>query len=368
MGGAAPILLRFVVVCRPQAWSVLRYCVLMRVRPPVATPAGAGAGGRGGARRAGSAASPPGRRGPFGGMGDVPSASGGLEGRRPRGPQAGGGSRRGRGGGAAPRFPTPLPWGAGPWPPSQSPFFPSAPLLGIYVQPGLPGSPERRAGLDDRRWVSLAGEGGGEVSLPQSAPPSSPGGQQGGPLRLRPALHVAFPGCRRSVVAHGAGAEPPVGSGHCGSEWAADWARLARGCARRGCGVPPPGCRGPLGGVRGRRLYCRPLAAHRAGGGGGGGEGWEGGQVPRSPPLVPWRRPQTAAGRRPGGSGPGEPAAERGGALFPCPPRPFGCQTLVEALARAPCSPRCRRAGPAGRGGGRADECWKRRFGSPVSG
>ena len=61
--------------------------------------------------------------------------------------------------------------------------------------------------------------------------------------------------------------------------------------------------------------------------------------------------PPTALGGRPGGSGPGGPAADGRGALFPRPPPPFGCQTLVQALARVPCSPRCPHAAPAGRGG-----------------
>ena len=68
-GAWPPILLRFVVARRPGAWSVCRACALARIRAPVAAPGGAGNGGRGGARRAGSAASPPGRRGPFRGKG-----------------------------------------------------------------------------------------------------------------------------------------------------------------------------------------------------------------------------------------------------------------------------------------------------------
>ena len=77
MEGVAPILPRLVFVCRPRAWSVRRPCALARVCPPVAAPAGAGGGGRGDARRAGSIAPPPGRCGPFGGREDVLSASGG---------------------------------------------------------------------------------------------------------------------------------------------------------------------------------------------------------------------------------------------------------------------------------------------------
>ena len=171
-GGQGPrILVRFVVACRPWAWSVRRSCALVRVRPPVATPAGAGGGGRGDARRAGPATSPPGRRGPFWGRGDVPLGSGGLEGRRPRGPQVGGGigGERGGGGGAL-LFPTSLSWGGGPWPPSLSPW---APPLGINVQPGSPGSHGRwvRPG---RLPVGHCGGGGGGLFV-AVCPPAFPG-------------------------------------------------------------------------------------------------------------------------------------------------------------------------------------------------
>ena len=262
LGVWPPILLRFVVACRPRAYSVCRPCALARARPPVAAPAGAGGRGRGGARRAGQAASPSGRRGPFGRRGGVPSASGGWRDGapvacRPEGGVGGrgeGGPRRGS--------PTPCPGGPRPWPPAQSPIFSGAPPLGIYVQPGLPGSPGRRArpgrpsvgqpgggggALPVRRTPGgspgeLRGVGGGEVSLPRSVPPPTPGRHQGESLRPRP---CCIPGCRRCAPAHGvpssAGAELPVVSGHCGSEWAADW----------GCGVPPPGCPGPFGGAAG---------------------------------------------------------------------------------------------------------------------
>ena len=74
---------------------------------------------------------------------------------------------------------------------------------------------------------------------------------------------------------------------------------------------------------------------------GRGGWGWWGGS-PRSPPSP--RRPLAVAGVRPGGYSPGGPPANGSGALFPRPAPPFGCQTLVQVSARAPCSP--------GRGGG----------------
>ena len=59
MGGAAPILFWFVAACRPRAWSARRSGALVRARPSAATPAGAGGGGRWGARLRGPAASPP---------------------------------------------------------------------------------------------------------------------------------------------------------------------------------------------------------------------------------------------------------------------------------------------------------------------
>ena len=80
------------------------------------------------------------------------------------------------------------------------------------------------------------------------------------------------------------------------------------------------------------------------------------------PAVPPWS-PGVAPGGRggaPGGSGPGGPAANGGGAPFPRPPPTFGCQTLVQAFARAPCSPR--------QGQGRAGECRGRRLESAVSG
>ena len=197
MGGAAPILLRFVFACRPRAGSVRRSCALLWVRRPVATPAGAGGGGRGGAQRAGPAAPPP----PPPGVA-VPSGGGGTP-PLPRGGQrAGGGVGGERGGGAAVLHP-PAPGG---WSMALVP----APL-------GTPPGYTRSAGVARQPWALraawLAAGGsvwrmGGERSLCRGLPPPpSPGGHRGGPLRLR------TPGCRRSARVHGAGAEPPVGSG-----------------------------------------------------------------------------------------------------------------------------------------------------------
>ena len=89
MRGVAPILFRFVVACRPRAWSVRRSGALVLARPSAATPVGTGGGGRRGARRAGPAASPPRASRSLLGEGRRPLGSGGAEGRRSCGSQAG---------------------------------------------------------------------------------------------------------------------------------------------------------------------------------------------------------------------------------------------------------------------------------------
>ena len=130
---------------------------------------------------------------------------------------------------------------------------------------------------------SLPGEGG-ELSSPWPGPPPSPGGYQGGPPRLR------IPGRHRAVAAHGAGAEPPAGSGLCGSERAADGGPVTRGCFRRGCGVStlaaaaPPGDCGAAFSLAGLRP---PTGWGRGGEVGGGGLG----AVPRCPPPGPLAPP-----------------------------------------------------------------------------
>ena len=326
MGGAAAILFRLVVACRPWAWLVRRSGALVRSRPPVATPAGAGGGGRGGARRADPAASPPERRGPFWGRGDAPSAPGGAEGRRPRGrrPGGSGGERGGRvGRAAAPR--PPAPW-IGPWPPSLSPFVSGAPPWGIHAGAGR--------GLVGRQWVSVAGGGRREMSSPRSAPPPLPGGPQSGPLRL------CLPGCRlvagrQRVMRECAGG--PLG---------ALGARLR--LPRLRC--PPPGCSGPPGGDAGP-LSLRP-ASVRPWAWGGEGEG-----------VVPWS-PDAAPGR-PRGAGlvvlahGGQPSTGRAHSS----PAPL---YLLRAGPPAPLAVAARRRLTGG-GGGRAGEFSGQRVGSAVS-
>ena len=166
-------------------------------------------GARGRAACGSSCVPPPGVTVPSGGGGAPPWPRGGWRASAPAAHRPGGGSEGERGGGAAPLFPTHLPWAASPWPPSLSPFFSSAPPLGIHVQLGLPGRHGRQA-QPSRPPVGQCCGGGGwerEVFSPQSAPPPSAGGHQGGLLGLR------IPGCRPSVAALGAGAEPSAGRG-----------------------------------------------------------------------------------------------------------------------------------------------------------
>ena len=341
MGGAAPILFQFAVACRPRSWPVRCSGALVRARPPDATPAEAG-GGRGGARCADPAASPPGRRSPFGGEGGCPLGPGGAEGWRPGGPQAGGraggreGGRAGRA--AAPR--PPAPWG-GPWPPSLSSFVSGAPLRGIHVQSGLPGGRGRQA-RSGRPPVGQCGGGGGEIASPRSAPPPSPGRPQGGPLRLR------LPGCRSSVgrqrVMRECWGDQP---GALGAQ-----PRMPR------LRCHPPGCSCPPGGVRGRCLSGRPPAVH---GLGRGGE-WGGSPGPLTPPpdgrggaawwFWPWGASRQLEGR-----------------TLPLPPSTLWKPEPRASPRSVPLAPRRRRAVLAGLGGGgRAGACWGRRFGSAVSG
>ena len=341
----------------------VRWCGFARLSRPRREHAVGGVGARG--VRA-ELRPPLGAAVPSGGGETFPRPGGGWRGGAPPARRPGGGIGGERGGGGAPRFPTPQPLGVGLWPPSQSPFFPGAPPSVYTFSQGCQAALGAGRGLVGRRWVSLAGGGGGRGLSAAVCPPAFPGRAPRRAALSAPRPPCRIPGCHRSVAARGASAELPVGRGHCGSEWAADRGRLSRGCARRRCGVPPLGAAALSGGCE---AAASPAGTGRprAGGGEGGGGGWGGGGVPRNPPLVPWRRPPTAAGGRPGGSGPGGRAADGGGALFPRPPPPFGCQTLLQALAPAPCSPRCRRAVPAGPGGGRASECWGQRFGSAVS-
>ena len=131
-----------------------------------------------------------------------------------------------------------------------------------------------------RQWVSAAGgggrEGGSDLLVLVRAPAFTTLASEGAALF---APFWAPPVCRQSVAGW---------SGACG---------LFTGGACRGSGAPPPpGLSDLPRGVRGPRHSRLPPSALGPEGGGGRGGG----------PLVPWRRPPTAAGGRPGGSGPGE--------------------------------------------------------------
>ena len=276
---------------------------------------------------------------------------------RARRPERGVGGRRE--GGSRRGSPPACPWG---WPvaPGPAPFRRRRTLSGYICSAGVARQPQAPGAVDASAW---RGQGSCRCAVPPGAHPGSPAGRGAGRSLCR-GLFSAFSGqaqspvassvphppcciswCFRSAAAHAAplsaGAELPFGSGHCGSEWAANSGHSARGRACRGCGAPPPGCRAPLRGGAGPPLPGRPPAVRGPGGGRGGGGGGGGGRVPHSPPLVPVRRPPAVAGGRPGGSGPGGPLALLAAATW------------------------CRLA----RGGSwRAAECWGRRFGSAVSG
>ena len=159
--------------------------------------------------------------------------------------------------------------------------------VGVAGRPWASGAARSAA----NRSVRRGGEGrGGGIPLPWFAPPPSPGRPLKGPLRLR------RPGRRRSAVGRQrAGRERAGGSPGV----------LAV------AGVPPhPGCSGLCGGVRGCCLFGLPpsaLGPEREGRGGRGG------------PLVPWRRPPTAARGRPGGPGPGGQPSAGGSHSSPAP-------------------------------------------------
>ena len=246
-----------------------------------------------------------------------------------------------RGGGSAPLFSPPPPWGAahGPQPcPPSPPAHPPCVYKGRRAAVGAGRGPVRC------RWVGAGGEGrfpryGLLPCLPQS-------GIKAG--RLVCAFSGATVLSRPTAPAQSR--RPAVGYAEVsGRPTEGAWRAAAFATAV----ASPPWVLRPLRGVAGpQSLWPASGRARARVGGEGGREGAGGGGVPRFPPLAPWRRPPTAAGERPGGSGPGGPAADLGGILFPHLPLTLRCRTLAHALARVPCSPRRRPAVPAGRGGG----------------
>ena len=339
-GGVAPILLRCVVACRPRAWPVRRSCALLRVCPPAATPAGAGGGRRGGTRRANLAASPPERHGPSLGTGDVSSAPGGMEGRRPRGPQAGG--RLGGRGEGGPRRCSPPPCPLG-WPVAPVPVT----LLLRRTPPGY----ARSVGVAGWLWApgaarSAAGgsvwrRGGGRGLLATVRSPAFPRLASGWAALF---AHAWVPRFRCRSVAGNAG----VSGRSTGGAWRA--AALAMAVAPPPLGAaPPPGGRGAAVSPAGLRS---PMDW---GGGRGWGRGLRGGGVLRSPPLFP-----DAAPRRSRGGGlmvpvlGGQPPT--GGAhSSPVSLYPFGAgpssRPSLGPLAPLAVAARCRLAGGGGGSG-----------------
>ena len=229
---------------------------------------------------------PPPRRGPFWGRVGVPSAPGGRR-VAPVALKLGGGSRGGVGG-PPHRPPPPLPRRAS----ACHPLSAACPPLVYSCRGGCRAATGVGHGPVGRQWVSAAGEGGGGGEPPR--PGSRPCLPQSGLRR----------GCSVCAVL-GAAGPPSVGSGQGGSVRAVHRGRLAR----PRCPLTP-GAAASSGGVRGCRLFGLPpsaLGPEGEGGGGGGG------------PLVPWRRPLTAKGGRPGGPSPG--ASRRlGGRTLPPPP------------------------------------------------
>ena len=155
----------------------------------------------------------------------------------------------------------------------------------------------RRASPGYTRAVGVAGRPGALSAARLTVTGSvwrGEGGGGGEPPRpsWRPRLPQAGPRRGLSVCAVlGAAGPPSVGSGQGGSVQAVHRGRLPR----PRCPLTPPAA-ASSGGMQGRPLFGLPpsaLGPEREGGGGGGG------------PLVPWSRPLTAEGGRPGGPRPG---------------------------------------------------------------
>ena len=329
---AAPILLWFVVVRRRRAWPVRWSCALVRVRPPVGTPHGGRLWGVRGRTACRSSCVPlPGVKVLSRGGGTPPRPRGGIEGRGLRGPQTG--REVGGGGEGGPRRSSLL------LRPGGRPVAPGpVPLPLRRTPPGY----TRVAGQSwapgvVRSAASGSVRGGGGVPSLWPAPPPSPGGHQGGPPPLR------IPRRHRAVAAQVTGAEPPAGSGLCGSERAADRGRLARGCVRRGCGVSPLGAAAPPGGCGAAVSLDGPRPPTYWGVGEGG---LEGGGSPVSPPSPLVQPPDSRGGAAWWfWSWGGQPQAG-GGVLFPRLPSALGCRALAQALVGVTAvATRCRLAG-----------------------
>ena len=129
---------------------------------------------------------------------------GGMEGRRPRSPQAGGGSGGGGGGDVCGRS---LPPCSGSVVHGGRPCLLGHPLRVYTFSRGCRAAVGAGCSLSAAGGSVWRGGGGGGLFAEVCPLPPSPGGHGGGPLRL------LTPGCRRSAAARGVGAELLVGSG-----------------------------------------------------------------------------------------------------------------------------------------------------------
>ena len=270
MGGAAPILFWCAAVRRPQAWSARRSGVLLWVRSRRL-----GALGRA-VCRSSRIPPPPGVAVPSGVGGASPLAPGGRK-VAPEALKLGGGIGGG-GGGAAPPPPGPPPRGAlacHPLSPARPPGVYSC-RRGCRAAAGVGRDPV------GRQWVSAArGEGGGGNPPTLARAPAFPRPASEGAAPFAPSW---APPVRRRSAAGRAGA-----------------CRRLLGALAAAAVPPHPGCSGLFGGgaappsLRSASVALGPEGEGRGSGG---------------PPLVPWRRPLTAEGARPGGPGPGgQPSA-----------------------------------------------------------
>ena len=330
---------------------------------------------------------PPGRRGPFRGRGDVPSASERVEGRRPRGPQAGGGSGRERGGGAVPWFPTPLPWGVAPGPRPSSASSPAHSPWVYAFSWGCWAAPGAGRGLLGHRLGQPGGGGGGgcQCAVPPGARLGGSAGSGAGRSLCRglfPRLPRAGTKAGRFVCALPSMLHSWVSSFRCGPWGPPERWRRATGRQR----APRELVGGLLGALGARPRWPRlwrpsPPRPSRGGGGAaaslaglrpssgrGGGGGGGGGGFPAVPPWSPGVATRQSRGGGlvvpvPGGQPPtGGGAHPSSATLHSLGARP-SCRPSLGPPALLAVAAQCRKAG----GGGRAGECWGLWSGSAVS-
>ena len=193
MGGATPVLLRFVIACRPGRGPCVvlaRWCGLARRSRPPREQAEGAAGARGvriqlrPSQASRSLLGEGGRPlGPGGGGGPaLPRPAG-------RGESGGGEGGGGQGRAAAPR--PPAQW-VGPWPPSLSPFVSGAPSWDRHVQSALLGGRGRQARPGRLPLGQCRGGGGKRSSRPGLLPRPPQAGSRVGRF-VRAFLGAAVP-------------------------------------------------------------------------------------------------------------------------------------------------------------------------------